>query len=445
MKRLVPVLHGSTMITVILASILLSGCQMIQQQAGSQPSPTAAPATNESTISATGKVMPARWASLSFGTSGLVREVLVREGETVSQGQTLAGLDLPEAQAALAQAEAAVQTARAQLVRLQAAPRPVDLHGAEIAIEMARNGQTAAQVALEATRANISATEAAVDVALASLRKVQAGATADELEVARQSVDLARNRLYAAQGQRDAMGAAKQLGAAQPGSYEAAKGEVLAAETGITIAEIQYRILAAGARAEDIGIARTQVAQAQAAVEVARAQQHAAEQQAASSGEQVRQAQAQLDLLQAPAREEDLAIARTQVAQAEAAVQAAKTALEKAELRAPFAGTVTEVSLRAGEYVMMGTPVISLGDLGTLRVETTDLDEIDVARVAEGQKVAVTLDALPGARFGGTVREIALKAGAGGGGTTYRVIISFDEGGDPRLRWGMTAFADIAP
>jgi hypothetical protein len=40
------------------------------------------------------------------------------------------------------------------------------------------------------------------------------------------------------------------------------------------------------------------------------------------------------------------------------------------------------------------------------------------------------------------VQSIALKAGSGSGGTTYKAIIPFDESAS-RLRWGMTAFGDI--
>ena len=137
--------------------------------------------------------------------------------------------------------------------------------------------------------------------------------------------------------------------------------------------------------------------------------------------------------------EDALTTARAQLAQLEAG---ARAALAKAELRAPFAGTVPEVSLRVGEYITMGVPVLALGDSTTLRVETTDLDEIDVARVAEGRAVAITFDALPNVTLRGTVQRIALRAGTGAGGTTYKVTIGFDET-DPRLRWGMTAFVDI--
>ncbi len=52
-----------------------------------------------------------------------------------------------------------------------------------------------------------------------------------------------------------------------------------------------------------------------------------------------------------------------------------------------------------GEQITAGSVVLSLGDLSTLRIETTDLDEIDVARVVEGRTAQLTFDALPDVRL----------------------------------------------
>ena len=58
------------------------------------------------------------------------------------------------------------------------------------------------------------------------------------------------------------------------------------------------------------------------------------------------------------------------------------------------------------------------------------------------RSVTITFDALPNTTLRGTVESIVLGAGAGAGGTTFKLIIAFGET-DPRLRWGMTAFLDI--
>jgi multidrug resistance efflux pump len=116
--------------------------------------------------------------------------------------------------------------------------------------------------------------------------------------------------------------------------------------------------------------------------------------------------------------------------------------LDKTQLKAPFAGVVGSVNMREGEMLTPGQAVLTLGDLGTLHVETTDLSEADVARVAVGQPVNVTFDALKGQTFSGKVTRVAPMSSAGQGGVNYTVVVELDQL-DPALRWGMTAFVDI--
>ncbi len=65
-----------------------------------------------------------------------------------------------------------------------------------------------------------------------------------------------------------------------------------------------------------------------------------------------------------------------------------------------------------------------------------------MVRVAAGQQVAVTFDALPDRVFQGQVTRISPMAESGTGGVHYTTVIALEEM-DPALRWGMTAFVDI--
>ena len=127
---------------------------------------------------------------------------------------------------------------------------------------------------------------------------------------------------------------------------------------------------------------------------------------------------------------------------AQVTVDQAKAALDKIQLKAPFAGTVGSIMVREGEMLVPGQPVLTVGDLTGLRVETTDLSEVDVARVTVGQPVNVTFDAVKGKTLSGKVARIAPMSNQGQGGVNYTVIVELDQL-DPALRWGMTAFADI--
>jgi HlyD family secretion protein len=80
--------------------------------------------------------------------------------------------------------------------------------------------------------------------------------------------------------------------------------------------------------------------------------------------------------------------------------------------------------------------------MSNLHIETTDLSEVDVARVSLGQPVHVTFDALKGKTLIGRVTRIAPMSSATQGGVNYTVLVELDQL-DPALRWGMTAFTDI--
>ena len=116
--------------------------------------------------------------------------------------------------------------------------------------------------------------------------------------------------------------------------------------------------------------------------------------------------------------------------------------LAKLQLIAPFDGTIGTVLVRSGEMVSPGQTIVTLGDLASLRIETTDLSEADIARVREGAAAKVTFDALPGKTLDGRVTRIAPMSTPGVSAVNYTVIVELDQL-DPVLRWGMTAFVDV--
>jgi membrane fusion protein (multidrug efflux system) len=106
----------------------------------------------------------------------------------------------------------------------------------------------------------------------------------------------------------------------------------------------------------------------------------AAQTQAADAGVHVADAQlvavqAELALAQAGPRVEDIEVAQAAVRQAEAALAAAQAALTHAELRAPFDGTVTQITVETGDIVTPERPVLVLATLDRLQVQTCDILE----------------------------------------------------------------------
>ena len=109
---------------------------------------------------------------------------------------------------------------------------------------------------------------------------------------------------------------------------------------------------------------------------------------------EVANAQKEYDKLKDGPDPDALALAEERIKNAQAQLAASQAALADLELKAPFDGTVTQVNLHAGEWVVPGQAVLALADLANLRVETTDLSERDVPQVAVGQPVSVLIKAL---------------------------------------------------
>jgi HlyD family secretion protein len=139
--------------------------------------------------------------------------------------------------------------------------------------------------------------------------------------------------------------------------------------------------------------------------------------------------------------EGDIAQAQTVLEQARLGMAQIERQIDAAQVRAPFDGTVSEVHAREGQYVTPGQPLVGLGDLATLRAETTDLSERDVHDVFVGQTASVYVEAL-GVEVGGHVTGVAPEATTVGGDVVYKVVIALDEQ-PPGLRWGMSVEVEI--
>lgn len=92
-------------------------------------------------------------------------------------------------------------------------------------------------------------------------------------------------------------------------------------------------------------------------------------------------------------------------AEAQAAYEAAEDALAKSSVRAPFAGIVYALPVKQGAYVQTGDLLLQVGDLSQMLIRTF-VDEPDIGRLAPGQKIEVTWDALPGRIWNGSVSTV---------------------------------------
>lgn len=432
---------------------LLAGCggSAVPAATPSAPAPTMEPGSRQSSggVSASGEIVPLHEVQLSFTIAGRVQTVAINLGDEVEPNEILVALETAGLEAQVAQAEAAVESAQANLAHLMAGARPEEIASAEAAVSLAVAGVAQAEAAQEAAEAQCAAMQSGVEAAQVALkvtqaqaRQLEAGPPDGQVAAAEAQVKLAEVQVQQAQAAYDQVQGAPDIGMRPEAlaleqaaiAYEAARAQYQALFQQVTKEDKQAaaaqveaaRIQVSQARDQAIAIC-AQVGQAAVAVEAAQVQQSQAEQQ--------------LALLKAGPTEEEIATAKAQVAQAKAALQAARVALKQATLRAPSGGTITILQINAGETVMPGQVVLVLADLSLLRVETTDLSERDVARVAVGQKANVYVEALS-TEIQGRVMGIAPQATTIGGDVVYTVYVELDQQ-VPGLRWGMSADTEI--
>jgi multidrug efflux pump subunit AcrA (membrane-fusion protein) len=379
---------------LLIGSCLLLGCSGFGQQA--TPTLEVQPEIDfNPVVSATGLVVPTQWTTLSMTTAGTVEEVFVKEDQQVEAGQPLIRLKGTE------NLTAAVTTAELELASSQKALD--DLYK----YPEVRRAQ-AAQDVVDAKQA--------VEDAQERLDNLLEQSPQTDIDQAFANVVLARDRLDKIKE-----------------DFEPYENKP---EDNLVRAALLSKMAQAQDQYEDlvrlynnlVGTAdELDLAQAEADLELAKAQLSKAEQD--------------YEVLKKGPLPEEVALAEKRLENARDQQQAANAALNDLLLTTPFAGTISNLDVRTNEWVVPGQPLIVLADLSDLHVETTDLNEIDMAQVEIGDRAIVTFDALPDVAVEGTVRRIASKA-AEGSGVNYTVEVELDQIPE-KLRWGMTAFVDI--
>jgi HlyD family secretion protein len=401
--------------------VLLAGIYLVVFRGtvfrAAERAPVLPPAKSEGQVVAEARVVPVRYVSLSLSSGGALAEVLVAEGDRVQAGQPLARLDTArQASAAVNQAGAGLHGAQAKLADLRSGARTQELDAAKGSLETAK----------------------------ARYRQLVAGARPEEREQARMTVQQADGQARAAEEAVHQADAELQMANADLRRIEQLSGEGAVAQQAVD----QARAHDQSAKAADEA-ARAQLAVARAAAAAARQQQRLVlagprQEEIDAAAADVRRTQAQLALLQAGTRPEMIAAAAADVAVAEANLKQTQEALVQTELRAPFAGVVAAVVPTMHEFVAPGSPIVRLADVSAWEIETTDLSDLSVARVREGDPVAITFDGIPELQLTGRVVRIQGFGESKQGDIVYKVTIRPDRQ-DPRFRWNMTASVTITP
>jgi multidrug resistance efflux pump len=209
----------------------------------------------------------------------------------------------------------------------------------------------------------------------------------------------------------------------------------LAANVQVAQAELRERQAALektrrGARAEEVAVSEAKVAVARAERQATKRKLDRAEDLRRSGGfisdaevdaardlvltaeARLRAAEAELRLLVAPARAEDLMLLSARTASMQSQLAGANAELEKCVIRAPADITVLKVFVEVGDAVAPGVPpaVVSGASLSKKRVRA-EVDERDVRDIRVGQAALITSEFNPRLRLTGRVSGIELQMG----------------------------------
>jgi HlyD family secretion protein len=366
-----------TLFLISIVSLAIAGCSAVGGsseplptvvlQGGNESTPAPQPASRGG-VTASGVVVPVQQANMAFVLGGNVQAVDVDLGEQVKAGQVLIELGNAALKAQMGIAQRAVRelTSPAAVAAAEQA-----FANAEKAVKDAEYKRTVQQQGYRASPETVREAEA-------------------KLLLANDEVDHYQDL------------------------YDSASGDSGKALALVNLAAAQQRRDAAlrnlnwykGKPSEnDQAILDAEVAVAQAAL------QDAEWYLAAVKGETV------------PA--EATGAQLTQLQNARDSLTAAEAAYENSRLEAPFAGTVAALNASVGDYVPPGFTVAAVADLTSLRVETTDLSELDVTSVSIGQACTVSIEAI-GESIPGHVLSISPLPTTLGGDVVYAVTVELD-------------------
>ena len=422
------------------------------------PRPNTAPVQRTSItsgVSATGSLTAITEQNLGFVTGGQLTAVNVKVGDRVTAGQVLATIDPFAAQQSLDEARGQLRTQQATLEKLNNSPV---VGGSQDTLDQA-------QTILAKTKAQADAQNDAAETAVDNARRA--------LSQAKKQLDKAEDAKKAACASSPAVAMLASSGSstttsntpsvptmstsgASSAACTSAQSAVTSAKSGVVTAQNNL----------DAAKQQQDVTEASGRLAVANAQQA------------VVSAQNALDSA-ASDRPSNISAQAGQVTAAQAAVDQAQRALDDTTLRAPVDATVSAVNGTVGEFVApsSGTSALAPGTDATLPgtngaasgaaaaqavaspnrpggtqfMVLDNIDEFqvvmaytetDASSIAPGQKVRLTFDAVPDLELTGSVLSVSPTATAISGVISYYVTVVLPKG-DPRLKSGMTAQAEV--
>lgn len=409
-------------------------------------------------LEVTGSLRTDVFVRLGSRIPGRVQRVHAREGDRVREGMLLVELDDSELRAQLNRSQGAMRAAEARLAQLTSS-RDYRITRLKKDVEQAESGlksaearvtqrRAAARITGTETEARVEAARAQFQTAKERLKIVSDGARAQERRQA--AIDVERTKAQAQNARRsfERTSHLLQRGLIGGEEYDQAFTQQRVTEAAYKAALERQSLIQEGARTEEVRVAEQQVEAAQQELRQAegdRARQEisdvdiraaeAAEDQARSALDSARAALSQEQTI-----EEEIRAAQAAVDQARADTAFYRAQLQDTKIPSPVNGVVSTRSVNPGESVTPSSVLFNIVAMNSIYLEA-QVPEVDVSQVRPGMSAKVTIDALPGRNFLGTVREVIPVADPAV--KQFRVRVAVTGGGDTQLPAGSFGRADI--
>ncbi len=363
-----------------------------------------------SSVTGSGNIAAPREVSLTFGSSGKVERVLVKAGDKVNKGDTLAKLDTSAVELARKQTEVALNQAKLALTQANLAQQT-----AERNLQKARDSRDTLELAVLRAQIDFDSANYTLKQALNTYRW-------PEVEVAQADVDKAKSFLNYAKNGLSAAATAEEV--------DKGGNVVLMAQGQLDAAQAKLDAMLHSYDTDEVAMAKLRVK----AAEMARVQ--------ADKNLQELDGDIAISELQAESAKQATEQAQKSVELAQQSLDQAQKQLNEATATAPFDGIVSKVGAEEGEFISALNAIVTLVDTSGLEL-VVDVDEMDIPSVMVGQEVEISVDAIPDSKFAGKVATIHPVPTTAGGVVLYQVKIVFQNPPESNLRVGMSASADM--
>lgn len=436
-------------------------------------------------ITSSGTVQPVQRVNLSPKGSGRIAELFVEQGDKVEAGQIVARMESRDVEAQLAQAKAREASVRAKLAKIEAGNRSEDiasararLDQAEASLAQAQAGSRVEEVAgararLQQTQAvlqrlragsrveEVSQGRARLAQAQARLADAQTGSVQQEIAQAQTQIEsskaqaeltaqrVERNRPLVEEGalakdkldelikeNRTAQAKLIESQRRLQQLQESRESQIQQLQAAVQVEQQALNQLQNGTRSEEIAKGEAEVAEAKS--KLAQLENGNRPEEIAKAEAAVAEAKSQLLAQENGSRPEEIAQAQADLAEAQAQVRFQEVQLEATNVRAPFAGIITQRYAIQGAFVTPATSASEATSATSTSIVALARDvevlakvpEADISQIKPGQEVEIVADAYPDKVFKGRVKLIAPEAVKERDVTLFQVRVSIATGKD---------------